>query len=62
VKVKGDAVNIRPDPSTRSQPLARARRGDVFPLVSRQKDWVKIRLGDGREGWISVRLVEMLPE
>ncbi len=62
VKVKGDAVNIRLGPSTQSRALGMAKRGDVFPLVSKQKDWVKIRLRDGREGWIAERLLEMLPE
>ncbi len=62
VKVKVDAVNIRLGPSTQSQALAKARRGEVFALVSKQKDWVKIRLRDGREGWIAERLVDMLPE
>jgi tetratricopeptide (TPR) repeat protein len=62
VKVKADAVNIRLGPSTQSQALGRAKKSEVFPLVSRQKDWVKIRLRDGREGWIAERLAEMLPE
>ncbi len=62
VRVKGDAVNIRLKPTTESQSLGRSRRGDLFPLVSKQKDWVKIRLKDGREGWIAARLVEILPE
>ncbi len=62
VKVKADAVNIRLGPSTQSQALGRAKKSEVFPLVSKQKDWVKIRLRDGREGWIAERLVDMLPE
>ncbi len=62
IKVKGDAVNIRLKPTTESQSLGRSKRGDVFPLVSRQNGWVKIRLGDGREGWIAERLVELLLE
>ncbi len=60
VRVKGDSVNIRPEPSTQSQTLGRARKGEAFPLVSRQKDWVKIQMRDGREGWIAERLVEIL--
>jgi tetratricopeptide (TPR) repeat protein len=62
VRVKGDAVNVRLKPTTNSQSLGRSKKGDLFPLLSRQEDWVKIRLSDGREGWIAARLVEILPE
>jgi uncharacterized protein YgiM (DUF1202 family) len=47
VKVKGDVVNIRREPSAESQILGRTRRGEVFPLVVKQQDWVKLRRSDG---------------
>ena len=62
VKVKGDVVNIRREPSTRSQILGKTRRGEVFPLVVKEKEWVKIRRNDGSEGWIAEFLVEIPPE
>ncbi len=62
VRVRADAINIRFGPSTQTRVLGGARRGDVFPLLSRQKDWVKIRISDGREGWIAERLVEIVAE
>ena len=62
VRVKADAINIRLGPSTQTQVLGKAAKGERFPMISRQKDWVKIRLGDGREGWIAERLVEMVAE
>lgn len=57
--VRGDNVNIRTEPSTAAGVLMTATEGTAVTLMSSQavdKDgykWYKIRLSDGRLGWIA---------
>lgn len=50
--------NVRPDPSTKNTPFAQLQVGDTAEKIGQQLDWIKIRLDDGREGWVSKSLVE----
>ncbi|PKL75029.1 MAG: hypothetical protein CVV27_17470 [Candidatus Melainabacteria bacterium HGW-Melainabacteria-1] len=57
--IRGDNVNVRTDPSTGAKVLTRATEGTPVTLMSTtpvKKDgysWYKIRLADGRIGWIA---------
>jgi SH3-like domain-containing protein len=44
VAIIGDHVNIRTGPTTSSQVVAKARRGDVFELLGKKGKWYRIRM------------------
>lgn len=47
------AANVRPDPSTKKAPVAVLKAGSIVEKLSQQQaGWIKIRLADGKEGWI----------
>jgi hypothetical protein len=50
--------NVRPEPSTKNTPMAQLQIGETAEKIGQQGDWVKIRLDDGREGWVNKSLVE----
>jgi hypothetical protein len=50
--------NVRSDPSTKKVPMAQLQAGDTAEKIGQQDDWIKIRLDDGREGWVNKTLVE----
>jgi hypothetical protein len=50
--------NVRPEPSTKNMPIAQLKIGETAERVGQQGDWIKVRLDDGREGWVSKGLVE----
>jgi hypothetical protein len=50
--------NVRPEPSTKNTPIAQLQVGDTAEKITQQGDWIKIRLDDGREGWVNKSLVE----
>jgi hypothetical protein len=58
-QVKKDA-DVRGKPSAKASVLAHVRRGESFPVAEKQKQgsglWYKIKLEDGREGWLPASL------
>lgn len=52
VQVITDYVNIRQWPDENAQILATMVRGARLPLLSSIRDWHKVRLYNGRDGWI----------
>jgi SH3-like domain-containing protein len=55
--VTGSTLNVRSGPSTRSAVVARVKRGDQLPILGEDGAWLRIRLADGREGWVHSRYV-----
>ncbi|MBS0221460.1 MAG: SH3 domain-containing protein [Proteobacteria bacterium] len=55
VKVK--VANLRSQPSTRSQILAKLDYGDVLRTLERKNNWVKVRREGGLRGWVARRLL-----
>jgi uncharacterized protein YgiM (DUF1202 family) len=55
--VTGSSLNVRSDPTTRSAVVARVKRGEQLPILGEDGAWLRIRLGDGREGWVHSRYV-----
>lgn len=51
--VTGSIVNIRKEPGTSNPILAKVKKGESFLVLAKSGDWVKIRLNNGQEGWIS---------
>lgn len=57
-KVIADFLNVRPTPSTEFAPIAVLERGQIVTIIGSQPGWFKIRLPDGREGWVASHFVE----
>lgn len=54
-------VNVRPAPSQDSQAVAQLKWNDTAQVLGRSADsaWVKIRLADGRTGWVASSAVSI---
>jgi N-acetylmuramoyl-L-alanine amidase len=53
--VNASALNIRSGPGTAFSRLTTAARGALLPLLSRQGNWLQVRLPDGRNGWVAAQ-------
>jgi hypothetical protein len=51
-------VNVRQEPSLRASILTTMRRGEVGVVLETVTEWVRVRLSDGREGWVSEAWVQ----
>ena len=51
VRITGEAVNVRTEPSTQSTVIVVAERGDVFGFVGRQGQWLEITMFSGDSRW-----------
>ena len=56
--VNRDKVNIRADATVQSQRIAVLQRGVEMEELDRKDEWVKVRLPDGRDGWVHSALVQ----
>jgi lipoprotein NlpI len=60
VRVHKQLANVRSGPGTGYPVLVTAPEGTTFPLLATQQGWHKIRMEDGRDGWISSRVAQMI--
>ncbi|MCX7749565.1 MAG: LysM peptidoglycan-binding domain-containing protein [Clostridia bacterium] len=58
VQVKVDTANIRRGPNTNTPVEARMVRGARLPVLGTRDGWYKVRLFNGRDGWILEDLVD----
>ena len=59
VVMKKEAVlNIAPDPD--AQLVLNLHEGTTFTKIDELGEWIKIRLTNGNEGWISLSSIQML--
>jgi len=59
-RVIADRLNVRSGPGTENAVVATAVRGDIVTVLEESDDWLRVRLPDGKRGWISARFVEIL--
>lgn len=57
VVVNVDNANVRSGPGTNYSILVRMTRGARLPVIGFSNNWYRIRLFNGREGWISGNIV-----
>ncbi|NOZ61948.1 MAG: SH3 domain-containing protein [Calditrichaeota bacterium] len=50
--------NIREKPGTKQAKLTRVKKGKLLLKLGQENDWIKIKLADGRIGWIWEPLVD----
>jgi pilus assembly protein CpaB len=48
-----DVANVRSGPSISSSIIARLEYGTALPIVGSENDWYRVRLPDGREGYVA---------
>lgn len=53
VKILHAGTNIRSGPGTNYAVVHRANMGDVFPVLSKEGDWFKIRLANGETAYVA---------
>jgi uncharacterized protein YgiM (DUF1202 family) len=46
-------VKIRTGASETFQPIVTVAKGTRLPVIDAQDQWYKVRVTDGREGWIA---------
>lgn len=52
IKITALKLNVRSLPSLSGKILTRVSKGAVYPIISEQPSWIKIKLADGTEGWV----------
>jgi N-acetylmuramoyl-L-alanine amidase len=57
--VNGDSVNIRSGGGLTYDVISKANTGDTFTVLSEVAGWVKVKLPDGRDGWIADFLIDI---
>ncbi|MBY0123913.1 SH3 domain-containing protein [Bacillus sp. S/N-304-OC-R1] len=57
VKVGTDQLNIRKGPGLSYPIVAKAKKGEQYPLLSEKNEWMEIQLGNGVRGWVANWLV-----
>lgn len=57
VIVTAGVCNVRSGPGTEFEIVFKAKKGDNFKVLSKEKDWVNIETAQGKTGWIWQNLV-----
>ena len=57
VQVTVDGLNVRTGPSLQDTILTTLPNQTILPVIQTQKDWVQVKLPDGRTGWVANWLV-----
>jgi SH3-like domain-containing protein len=55
--VKSRVANVRTTPSTEGALVSKLDYGAVVQTLERQPDWVKVRLANGKTGWVANSLL-----
>ena len=61
LEVRPANVNVRRNPSTRSEVTGTVRRGEMLRLVQKRANWYQAILANGRKGWIREDMVVLRP-
>lgn len=51
-EVSVDALNVRSKADLTSKKIGQAYKGDQFPVIDSNHNWVKVKLDSGEEGWL----------
>ena len=52
-----NALNLRAEASTDGAVVSQLRRGTEFTMLEEKKGWLRVKLADGRTGWVSAQHV-----
>lgn len=62
VTVGTDDLNVRSGPGLNYEIVTTLDKGEKYPLISREKDWIQIQLTDNKKGWVAEYLVTINSE
>lgn len=54
-------LRVRSGPGTSFAQIGQVYPGETYPVAAREGRWVKIRLADGREGWVNSAYANAVP-
>jgi TonB family protein len=57
VRVTASALNVRREPSADAEVIAQVKKGTSLGVLRSDESWMKVRLADGRTGWVAERFV-----
>jgi uncharacterized protein YgiM (DUF1202 family) len=57
VRVTASALNVRAEASGDSGVIAQVKKGTALDVLGGREGWVRVRLGDGKTGWVAERFV-----
>ncbi len=60
VMVTADTLNIRANPGTNSQIVTTIPKETKLPIISQQKDWIQVKLSNGKTGWVLNKYVKAI--
>ncbi|WP_228728276.1 SH3 domain-containing protein [Brevibacillus composti] len=52
VEIAVDQLNIRSTPGTDNPIIGTLAKGMRLSILAQQKDWTKVKLANGQEGWV----------
>jgi hypothetical protein len=55
VRITAHQADVRADPSLHAVVVAQLARGTVLDVAGQERDWYRIRLASGGEGWVEQR-------
>lgn len=53
VTIQADSVRLRSGPGTENSIVGHASKGDTYPLVETNNDWLKVKLSSGQTVWVA---------
>lgn len=59
-KITGSIVNVRKGPGTQYARIAKVAEGQFVSIITEKDNWAKVRLADGKIGWIARWLMDDL--
>lgn len=59
-RVNADRLNLRDGAGTQFAVIGAALRGDAVAVLEESDDWLRVRLADGRTGWVAAKYVEIV--
>jgi N-acetylmuramoyl-L-alanine amidase len=57
-----DELNVRSGPSLNDDIVTTLNKGDLYPVLKAQGDWIQIQLSNGQKGWVANYLVSVTEE
>jgi curli biogenesis system outer membrane secretion channel CsgG len=60
--VKTQFANMRAEPSNTAKVLAVLRKGMKLTVVDEKSEWYRVKLEDGKEGWVAASVLSLQPE
>lgn len=57
VYVTASALNVREEPNADAELITQVKKNAALEVVGRGEGWVRVKLADGRSGWVAERFV-----